>query len=575
MTAELTGRPLSARLRESVTAEAARLTAAGVPPRLAVVVATEDESSAWYVRSIVRAAEKSGITCTVVDLGPTASAEEIRAALAGLSADPGVHGVVLQTPLPPDVVFDDLAAAIDPAKDVDGANPLSLGRLVAGLPAFAPATAEAVVALLEAHAVPLAGATAVVVGRSTVVGKPLAHLLLQRDATVTVCHSRTKELARVTRTADVLVAAVGRPGLLTAEHVVETTVVVDVGTTPTADGGLAGDVDAASVTGRVAALSPVPGGVGPVTTALLCSTRCRPRRGPPTVTLTRADPRPRTPSRPAVHPVAELLHRGRPLVCGILNVTPDSFSDGGRFLHVDQAVEHGLRLAAEGADLIDVGGESTRPGARPTTAGEELDRVVPVVAALAGQVSVPLSVDTSRPEVMRAAVAAGAGMVNDVRALRRPGALTAVSDLGVPVCLMHMQGSPGSMQRAPVYTDAVAEVRGFLAERLDACRRAGIPQEHLLVDPGFGFGKALAHNLALLAGLPHLQTLGVPVLVGVSRKSMLGELTGRAVPDRLAGSLAAAVLAVERGARVLRVHDVAATCDALAVMTAVSAVDGG
>ena len=269
MTAELTGRPLAAELRDSVTAEAARLTAAGAPPRLAVVVATDDESSAGYVRSIARAAEKTGITCTVVDLGPTASAEEIRAALTGLSDDPGVHGIILQTPLPPDAVFDDLAAAIDPAKDVDGANPLSLGRLVAGLPAFAPATAAAVVALLDAHAVPLAGATAVVVGRSTVVGKPLAALLLQRDATVTVAHSRTKELARVTRTADVLVAAVGRPGLVTAEHVAETAVVVDVGTTPTPDGGLAGDVDAASVTGRVAALSPVPGGVGPVTTALL------------------------------------------------------------------------------------------------------------------------------------------------------------------------------------------------------------------------------------------------------------------------------------------------------------------
>jgi methylenetetrahydrofolate dehydrogenase (NADP+)/methenyltetrahydrofolate cyclohydrolase len=269
MTAELDGRPLAAELRASVTAEAARLTAAGVPPRLAVVVATDDESSAWYVRSIARAAEKTGIACSVVDLGATATPEEIRAALTGLSADPGVHGVILQTPLPPEAVFDDLSAAIDPAKDVDGANPLSLGRLAAGLPAFAPATAESVVVLLDHHAVPLAGARAVVVGRSTVVGKPLAHLLLQRDATVTIGHSRTKELAAVTRTADVLVAAVGRPGLITAEHVTERTVVVDVGTTPTPDGGLTGDVDAASVTGRVAALSPVPGGVGPVTTALL------------------------------------------------------------------------------------------------------------------------------------------------------------------------------------------------------------------------------------------------------------------------------------------------------------------
>jgi dihydropteroate synthase len=272
----------------------------------------------------------------------------------------------------------------------------------------------------------------------------------------------------------------------------------------------------------------------------------------------------------AVHPVGRLLRAGRPLVCGILNVTPDSFSDGGNFLGPERAVEHGLRLAAEGADLIDVGGESTRPGARPTTVAEELGRVVPVVAALARRVSVPLSVDTSRPEVMRAAVAAGAGMVNDVRALRRPGALAAAGELGVPVCLMHMQGAPGSMQRAPRYADVVAEVRGFLAERLRACRRAGIPEEHLLVDPGFGFGKTLAHNLALLAGLRELRALGVPVLVGLSRKSMVGELTGRAVGDRLPGSLAAAVVAAQRGAAVLRVHDVAATRDALAVLGALA-----
>ncbi|WP_222266526.1 dihydropteroate synthase [Modestobacter marinus] len=273
-----------------------------------------------------------------------------------------------------------------------------------------------------------------------------------------------------------------------------------------------------------------------------------------------------------VHPVGRLLRTGRPLVCGILNVTPDSFSDGGRFLGVDRAVEHGLRLAAEGADLIDVGGESTRPGARPTTVAEELERVEPVVAALARRVSVPLSIDTSRPEVMRAAVAAGAGMVNDVRALRRPGALAAAAELGVPVCLMHMQGSPGSMQRAPRYGDVVAEVRDFLAERLRACRRAGVLDEHLVVDPGFGFGKTLAHNRALLAGLRDLQALGVPVLVGLSRKSMVGQLTGRAVEDRLPGSLAAAVLAAQRGAAVLRVHDVAATRDALAVLDAVGMV---
>ena len=269
MTAVLSGTPLAGEIRAAVTAEAARLTEAGVAPRLAVVVATDDGSSAWYVRSIARAAEKAGITCDVVDLGPEASPEEIRTALARLSGDPVVHGIILQTPLPPDADFQDLAAAIDPAKDVDGANPLSLGRLTAGLPAFPPATAEAVLALLDHHGVPLSGATAVVVGRSTVVGQPAAQLLLQRNATVTICHRHTKELAEATRSADVLVAAVGRPWLITAEHVAAGAVVIDVGTNPTPDGGLVGDVDAASVTGRAGALTPVPGGVGPVTTALL------------------------------------------------------------------------------------------------------------------------------------------------------------------------------------------------------------------------------------------------------------------------------------------------------------------
>jgi methylenetetrahydrofolate dehydrogenase (NADP+) / methenyltetrahydrofolate cyclohydrolase len=269
MTAMLSGTELAAAIRAQVAAAAAELAAAGTPPRLAVVVATADESSAWYVRSIARAAEKTGIACSVVDLGATATPDRIRAELAALSAERGVHGIILQTPLPDGAVFEDLAASIDPAKDVDGANPLSLGRLAAGLPAFAPATAEAVLALLDHHAVPLSGVHAVVVGRSTVVGKPAAHLLLQRDATVTICHSRTKNLAEITRSADVLVAAVGRPALITAEHVGTDGVVVDVGTNPGPDGGLVGDVDARSVHGRAAALTPVPGGVGPVTTALL------------------------------------------------------------------------------------------------------------------------------------------------------------------------------------------------------------------------------------------------------------------------------------------------------------------
>jgi methylenetetrahydrofolate dehydrogenase (NADP+)/methenyltetrahydrofolate cyclohydrolase len=279
MTAVLSGTELAAEIRESTAAAAAELTAAGTPPRLAVVVATADESSAWYVRSIARAAERTGIECTIVDLGSTAAPEEIRAALTALSEDPAVHGIILQTPLPPDAVVEDLAAAIHPAKDVDGANPVSLGRLAAGLPSFPPATAEAVLALLDHHGVALAGAHAVVVGRSNVVGKPVAHLLLQRNATVTICHSQTKELARVTGHADVLVAAVGRPGLITAEHLAEDAIVIDVGTNPASDGGLVGDVDANSVAGRVAGLTPVPGGVGPVTTALLLQHTVQAARG--------------------------------------------------------------------------------------------------------------------------------------------------------------------------------------------------------------------------------------------------------------------------------------------------------
>ena len=271
-------------------------------------------------------------------------------------------------------------------------------------------------------------------------------------------------------------------------------------------------------------------------------------------------------------PLARALAAGRPLVCGILNVTPDSFSDGGRFDDLDRAVAHGCTMAAEGADLVDVGGESTRPGSRPPTLAEELARVVPVVEALVQRVPVPLSVDTSRPEVMRAAVAAGASMVNDVRALRSPGALSAAAELGVPVCLMHMQRSPETMQEDPRYQDVVVEVRTFLAERVRACLDAGIRQEHLVVDPGFGFGKTPTHNVALLASLDGLRSLRVPVMVGLSRKSVLGQLTGRAVGDRLPASLAAALIAAQRGAAVLRVHDVAATRDVLTVLDAVGTV---
>ena len=269
MTTNLTGSEVAGRIRADVTAAAAQLTAAGTTPHLAVVLATADESTAWYVRSIARAAERCGVRCTVVDLGPDATPVGIRAELDALSTDPAVHGIILQTPLPPNADFDSLASAIDPAKDIDGANPQSLGLLAARLPAFAPATAEAVMVLLDHYAVPLSGANAVVIGRSTVVGKPAALLLIHRDATVTVCHRHTKNLAEHSRRADVLVVAAGQPGLITAEHVGPHAIVIDVGTNATADGGLVGDVDAASVSGRVAGLTPVPGGVGLVTTALL------------------------------------------------------------------------------------------------------------------------------------------------------------------------------------------------------------------------------------------------------------------------------------------------------------------
>lgn len=267
----------------------------------------------------------------------------------------------------------------------------------------------------------------------------------------------------------------------------------------------------------------------------------------------------------------KVLDLRQPVVMGVLNVTPDSFSDGGHYTQLDDALRRAEAMVAEGAAIIDVGGESTRPGAPLVPVAEELARVLPVIERLARVLPVPISVDTSKPEVMRAAVAAGAGLINDIYALRRPGALAAAAELAVPVCLMHMRGTPETMQREPRYSDPVAEVRAFLEERLADCAAAGIPHQRLLLDPGFGFGKTLEHNLALLAGLPTLTALGLPLLVGLSRKSMIGALTGREVDGRLAGSLAAAVLAVERGARVIRVHDVAATRDALRVAWAVLA----
>ena len=259
-----------------------------------------------------------------------------------------------------------------------------------------------------------------------------------------------------------------------------------------------------------------------------------------------------------------------PRVMGILNVTPDSFSDGGRFQRRDAAIRHALSMQAEGAAIVDIGGESTRPGAAEVPVDEELERVVPLVEALVAELDIPVSVDTSKPEVMREAVAAGAGMINDVNALRAEGALDAAVVTGVPVCLMHMQGKPRTMQQAPRYGDVVGEVKAFLEARAGACLDAGIPRERILLDPGFGFGKQLEHNLALLRHLRVFGESGYPLLVGISRKSMLGQLTGRDVDGRLAGSIAAAVLAVERGASIVRVHDVAATVDAIRVTTAVT-----
>jgi dihydropteroate synthase len=264
------------------------------------------------------------------------------------------------------------------------------------------------------------------------------------------------------------------------------------------------------------------------------------------------------------------LSLDRPRIAGIVNVTPDSFSDGDQFFDSTQAIAHGLKLAAEGADLLDIGGESTRPGAQPISIDEEIARVVPVIKALARQVDIPVAIDTSKPEVMRAAVAAGAGMINDVYALRRDGALDAAADLKVPVCLMHMLGEPGTMQDDPHYDDVVGDVKRFLADRIFSCELSGIDKKRIVVDPGFGFGKALEHNLALLRALDQFATLGVPLFVGLSRKGMIGKLTGRDVDQRVAGSTAAALIAVQRGAMIVRVHDVAATRDVLAVWQGVA-----
>jgi len=271
-----------------------------------------------------------------------------------------------------------------------------------------------------------------------------------------------------------------------------------------------------------------------------------------------------------------LLHCGNfhldlssPLVMGIVNVTPDSFSDGGQHLQRDAAIAHARQLIAEGADIIDIGGESTRPGAQPVSIQQELDRVLPIIEGLRGA-PVPISIDTCKPQVMQAAIAAGVQMVNDINALQDAAAMHAVAAGNVAVCLMHKQGDPQTMQMQPHYQDVVAEVCDFLRGRIAAAAASGIGRERIVIDPGFGFGKTLEHNLALLRGLGKLADLGVPVLAGLSRKSMLGALTGQDVEHRVSASVAAALIAVQRGASIVRVHDVRATVDALKVWNAVN-----
>jgi dihydropteroate synthase len=258
---------------------------------------------------------------------------------------------------------------------------------------------------------------------------------------------------------------------------------------------------------------------------------------------------------------------------GVINTTPDSFSDGGTLyrgarLDVEQAMVRAREMVAAGAAILDIGGESTRPGAQPVSPDEEMDRVLPLVRRVAAELAVVISVDTSSPALMREAAGAGAGMLNDVRALTRDGALEAAASTGLPVCLMHMQGEPVTMQVAPHYVDVVSEVATYLQGRVAVCERQGIARERLLLDPGFGFGKSLAHNMQLLQGLPRLAALGLPLVVGLSRKSIIGKLLGRDVQQRLPASLALAVLAAERGATVIRTHDVAATADAVAMWVA-------
>ena len=273
---------------------------------------------------------------------------------------------------------------------------------------------------------------------------------------------------------------------------------------------------------------------------------------------------------PCGNRVLDLAHTH---VMGILNATPDSFSDGGRYSRLDAALRHAQGMVAAGATLIDVGGESTRPGARPVSPAEEVDRVAPVVELIARELDVIISVDTSTPEVIVESARLGAGLINDVRSLRRPGALEAAAATGLPVCLMHMLGEPGDMQDNPHYQDLVGEVSAFLADRMERCEAAGIPRERVILDPGFGFAKTLEHNLSLFRHMEALHALGRPLLVGVSRKSMIGAVLGRPVDERLIGGLALAALAMTKGARILRVHDVAETADVVRMIAAVETAE--
>ncbi|MDH5189936.1 MAG: dihydropteroate synthase [Gammaproteobacteria bacterium] len=266
------------------------------------------------------------------------------------------------------------------------------------------------------------------------------------------------------------------------------------------------------------------------------------------------------------------IDTSQPVVMGILNVTPDSFSDGGKFDAVNKAVDHACQMNAEGAGIIDIGGESTRPGAEPVSVQQEIDRVIPVIESLSKELNTPISIDTSKPEVMREAIKAGASMVNDVYALRAEGAIEAVAETAVPVCLMHMQGEPRTMQKEPHYKNVITEIKAFLLKRTEACIQAGIARDRIMIDPGFGFGKTLQHNLLLLKHMEALVDTGFPVLVGVSRKSMFGQLLGLGVDERLHAGLAAATVAVMKGARIIRTHDIKPTVEALKLCYSIQSV---